>query len=1090
MSDWRKWLSCFLFTVSVASCATDDPLGEGDPGRQDPNACANPCEAGETRCNGSSIEACSADNRGCFGWTVGVDCAADGTQCDDSAEPAICLTDPGTCQDGEANQDESDVDCGGSRCVPCAVGAICLAATDCSTNNCDLGVSNECVPADQETCTDGAKNGAETDVDCGGGVCPSCGAAADCAVDSDCASGECDAGSCTEPANNMGCNPGEARCAGNTVQSCDQNQWVETQICAQACNAGSCDDAVQCTAGEDRCFKNSVQTCNVTGSAWQHLDICEDDCMDGLCVGACDPTALRCNGGVQEMCGMDGQTWAQNENCALGCDHRVCIEDKLENKGVPMTLGGPHVYQGCVTVELGGSIEVPDGEVLEIWAKCLKVTDSSSIDLGAGSQFVFHAEETITNAGSITGGDRVRLDAYGALTNTGEVSSAVVELRGDVLTNASTATVNGSSAALLYGSAITNEGTFSGTESVMPPEALTSPTHPEGFQWNMSEDDVSIAWDKPFASAKGYYWNVNDGEVPTPSNGEFSSVENVTIPLDVFRAGVNRVQVVSVNADSTVGTVPVEFVIDFNVTAPVLSSSSHPDSTQWSSTDDVFIEWADAPSVDANSVTGYWYAWDHRGDTQPDETNGTFRNDEKILMNDQADGLWMFHIVSIDRLGRTSPEPSRYEVRVGASPGLGNVAGTVTDANGDPVRGATVLLNGGVYLAHTVASGDYTFRGQIPAAAFDWEIEVRAPGYTSMNDTLRMAPDMQKVLDFRLRPDNQPPDYRLGPEIELATGLSTRYTPPHVVAGRRGEVGWTTNGRAGVSTNFGVPLLTQNFNQGTSARNTVGFDGSRYFLAYSASCSYYECPAMRFWDQNHEPLGAPSFYDWRYTYAWSSFFDGTEHALLGLDSSRAYVAVVDPEADDVLVPEGELLDTGVSRDARLRTIFDGSSLAYAVPAHGQTSYTVHFGRLSKDGSVVQSDVEVGEDVDRSSWPGVAFDGTDYHVSFVDDDDDAYLARIDPAGSVSAPVKLAGLGTSSYHGVGLAFDGANLLVVYGENGDAVLEVRSPVDYTIVASFALGASIDNPQVTYDPRTGVAIVSYVGDSNALRMRMLRSW
>ena len=45
------------------------------------------------------------------------------------------------------------------------------------------------------TCTDKIKNGAETDVDCGGGTCPACATGKACAKGSDCA-GLCSAGKC------------------------------------------------------------------------------------------------------------------------------------------------------------------------------------------------------------------------------------------------------------------------------------------------------------------------------------------------------------------------------------------------------------------------------------------------------------------------------------------------------------------------------------------------------------------------------------------------------------------------------------------------------------------------------------------------------------------------------------------------------------------------------------------------------------------------------------------------------------------------------------------------------------------------------
>ena len=49
------------------------------------------------------------------------------------------------------------------------------------------------------TCTDKVKNGAETDIDCGGGTCPTCAVGKACSAGKDCASGTCKAGKCVNP---------------------------------------------------------------------------------------------------------------------------------------------------------------------------------------------------------------------------------------------------------------------------------------------------------------------------------------------------------------------------------------------------------------------------------------------------------------------------------------------------------------------------------------------------------------------------------------------------------------------------------------------------------------------------------------------------------------------------------------------------------------------------------------------------------------------------------------------------------------------------------------------------------------------------
>ena len=72
----------------------------------------------------------------------------------------------------------------GNFCL--AAGQACLDSTDCATNACVAGL---CVPAG---CTDGTKNLAETDVDCGGATCGACTNGKGCAAHADCLSGYCD----------------------------------------------------------------------------------------------------------------------------------------------------------------------------------------------------------------------------------------------------------------------------------------------------------------------------------------------------------------------------------------------------------------------------------------------------------------------------------------------------------------------------------------------------------------------------------------------------------------------------------------------------------------------------------------------------------------------------------------------------------------------------------------------------------------------------------------------------------------------------------------------------------------------------------
>lgn len=93
------------------------------------------------------------------------------------------------CENGWRDGAETDVDCGGACATRCAMGMTCSIGRDCDTGVCKSG---HCVAA---TCRDDVKNGAETDVDCGGG-CGPCRAGASCDASIDCQSGQCKSGRC------------------------------------------------------------------------------------------------------------------------------------------------------------------------------------------------------------------------------------------------------------------------------------------------------------------------------------------------------------------------------------------------------------------------------------------------------------------------------------------------------------------------------------------------------------------------------------------------------------------------------------------------------------------------------------------------------------------------------------------------------------------------------------------------------------------------------------------------------------------------------------------------------------------------------
>ena len=191
--------------------------------------------------------------------------------------------------------------------------------------------------------------------------------------------------------------------------------------------------------------------------------------------------------------------------------------------------------------------------------------------------------------------------------------------------------------------------------------------------------------------------------------------------------------------------------ININTLPPSPSSSSHPNSESWYSNPNVFIEWADQRSED--NFTGYYYLVDQFGDTVPTTDDNYLPIAQKqVLLADQPDGIWAFHIVAVDTMGYLTRQAGTYRFQLGDDPGTGNILGTVRDEQNNTIEGATVTINRG--LLHPMvsdqtsnSSGAYNF-GAVPAG--EWEVSVRAAGYETSFDTVTLDDGQNRTVDFNL----------------------------------------------------------------------------------------------------------------------------------------------------------------------------------------------------------------------------------------------------------------------------------------------------------------------------------------------------
>jgi len=295
--------ACFECLVS-ANCA--DPLKT----ICDQNVCVNlPCsnkvkDPNETDKDCGGVCAPCADLDACL---IPSDCTS-----------GVCMTlicQAPTCVDNVTNGAETDKDCGGdSGCPKCKANKDCNEDGDCVGNQC-TGMAGTCVP----NCNDTDKNGAETDVDCGGGACDPCGVGKECAgSDPNCvADAFCNAISkCALDLPNGQTCMGAGQCTSGICTDdvcCNMACMGPCQACDIGGNKGSCsnisnglDPDMECAGAE---FCNGVGACSkalgascVLGGECSSTFCADGVCCDGACGGLCRACTMAKTGQAAGTC--------------------------------------------------------------------------------------------------------------------------------------------------------------------------------------------------------------------------------------------------------------------------------------------------------------------------------------------------------------------------------------------------------------------------------------------------------------------------------------------------------------------------------------------------------------------------------------------------------------------------------------------------------------------------------------------------------------------------------------------------------------------------------------------------------------------
>jgi hypothetical protein len=303
------FLGAVLFGASSPGAGAAVVEKNCPPGRQ---ACRGKCCPKGARCKHGKCH-CRRGRKRCGKHCVSLqsdakNCGSCGNACGpgETCVEGTCTSPQATCSDGVKNGAETDVDCGGPDCPGCQNGLDCSAGTDCASGFCQGGVCAQPAP----TCSDGIKNEGETDVDCGGPNCPPCATGKACESGTDCVSGTCSGGICVCVLKTCADYPGQC---GTLPNGCGGSIVCNPCTGVQTCNAGVCCTPKTCAADyAGQCGTGLTDGCGGT----INCNICTvgQTCNAGVC---CTPKTCadypgQCGTALSNGC-------SGTINCANAC---------------------------------------------------------------------------------------------------------------------------------------------------------------------------------------------------------------------------------------------------------------------------------------------------------------------------------------------------------------------------------------------------------------------------------------------------------------------------------------------------------------------------------------------------------------------------------------------------------------------------------------------------------------------------------------------------------------------------------------------------------------------------------------------------
>jgi hypothetical protein len=259
-----------------------------------------------------------------------------------------------TCRNTKVDGAETDLNCGGGACASCAAGKMCALNTDCAGAYC---TNNTC---SDNHCGDGALDGDETGIDCGGAKCAKCRTGISCLTAADCVSGYCGVrpgngstmGYCVQDhCSDFITDVDETGidCGGSTCPKCQVGMRSSSDL---GCISGYRDDEF-CVAGtcRDRVLSAGESGIDCGGSSTCRRCFAGEGCaVKADCASEapiCDPTTKLCS---QPMC-MDTFKNVDETDVDCGGSCSGCAETKacLQTSDCATGLECEPTGKTCVT---------------------------------------------------------------------------------------------------------------------------------------------------------------------------------------------------------------------------------------------------------------------------------------------------------------------------------------------------------------------------------------------------------------------------------------------------------------------------------------------------------------------------------------------------------------------------------------------------------------------------------------------------------------------------------------------------------------------------------------------------------------------